>query len=866
KESRGKHDINENCYIDFDGKCVVENGEQKKFSRRHMDTLSLLVQNLNHTVSINDIHMKLFGYEYDPRRCDNNLVQIQRLISQLRNNSILSRCIETDDKGYRLTDSFPLPSLKPSYSHKNDNTITPFYNCPFYENRKNMIQKLHKEAFVRCPVHAISGERGMGKTELAKEYANSCITDGYKNIIFTTYSDSGLKDTIISLPCNALNKRDNRYKVIISLLKGLEKPSLLIIDNIDYSNNQDLSELSDKSECYMDLINTGCHILMTSKTNLSNCYAIEQTEIKPLEMDILVQLFFKIMFDIKEKDSDIAQDIIAKKIAEYLMQKHDREYHDFIESITDLIDNRLMRNTYLVTLVAKLSQIKDPYDIIVALASDNTKSLDDTVSVFKDGEHKKDNIINLYYSLFKISGITDTDIDLQLLYNLALLPISGFNYDTFFDNSFDMENREQLKAAFDKLLNGYYAFNHYGTISIHPFIREIILTKIDRFDFNYIEKYVSYITDIIDNATYDSDLTNNLTLATSLYSGLKKIGQIPLSYAKLTACIANVYRIITNNQLGYKYGKHAIELLDSLDMDALSEDDKLEKASCLNQAGYAVLQYTSAKDRLSIAYKAISCAEQITESIKNKLNQPESISNKCDRLLTVINGNLGAYHYASRDYIKALDYHKKTKVYREALVQSEPNSVNLNLLATAYRNIGSDYFHISRSCMDEEKYNYLKLSYENQLISASIFEKVNTAQHIETIISNNRLIGAGIMLTNLYFDLCEQKKDVTPPFESIKDSLAFFSDKIKAGIIYMHDVGVFTKEVEDSIGKTRDLLSILENRNIVDKSILTNITETIDVAASIPGIDMSFISICYDMIDKVTEMSMIKIRETSSNE
>ena len=89
-----------------------------------------------------------------------------------------------------------------------------------------------------------------------------------------------------------------------------------------------------------------------------------------------------------------------------------------------------------------------------------------------------------------------------------------------------MENREQLKAAFDKLLNGYYAFNHYGTISIHPFIREIILTKIDRFDFNYIEKYVSYITDIIDNATYDSDLTNNLALATSLYSGLKK-GQIP---------------------------------------------------------------------------------------------------------------------------------------------------------------------------------------------------------------------------------------------------------------------------------------------------------------------------------------------------
>ncbi len=877
KKNKNKYNYSESFpyIIDKDNNCIILENFQinrlgKKSSKYEQTTIQVVIEKRNNLYRL----VGSTDSEYDNIRNEKTSTGAAELSSKCKTKDTpQDHTVVIEGVEYHATDIHTKPILKTLYSHTDTNTQKPFHNCPFHESRKDLVLKIQNAFVGNYKVHAISGERGMGKTELAKEYANSCIeTDGelksdgvYKNIIFTTYSDNGLKDTIISLSCDGLKSHQDRYKIIMSLLKELEKPSLIIIDNVDYSDKNDLSELSEKSECYMDLINTGCHILLTTKTDLSNCYAIKQTRIEPHKSNVLVQLFFKIMFDIDEEDSNKAEVFIKEKFTNY-NRKDSNSYEDYRTLVTKLINNLLMRNTYLVTIVAKLSKVKNPYDIFNALSSDNTNNLDDTVPVYKDGEQKEDTIMNLYYELFKISGITEDNTKIQLLYNLALLPVSGIKYDDFFDYSFKADIKRNIKKAFNKLYDSYYIFNNFGIISIHPFIREIVLTRIEKFDYVYVEKYASYITGKIDNATYDYELMYNLKLAVALYLSLKKIGLMPLTYAKLTACIANVYRMITNRQLAYQYGRHAIELLNLFDTSTLNSIDRLEKANCLNQAGYAVLQYKDAEDRITLAYNAISNAEIIINSEKSKLKQPLSINNKYDMLLTKVHGNLGACYNASQNYSKALEYHTQSKTYRESLVASVPSNANKNLLATSYRNIGNDYFYISKSYANEEEYNYLKLSYKNHQASSKLFETENDTKHYETIISNNRLIGTGIKLTKTYFQLFDQKKDINPPFEDIISNLMLFIDKTKKNITHMSVIGIIKDEFDNCLKNISSLLSLMEDRNISDDNMLTNITDAVDKASSIPDANSSLITESYDKINKIKKINKVMIKEINNNE
>ena len=174
-----------------------------------------------------------------------------------------------DQIGYKLNpiikfewvETFSLRTLSP-----NDIFIKPEH----YIHPLEWISELNKNAFKYTNVHVISGERGIGKTDLARKK--------------------------------------------IELLNKLQKPTLLIIDNYDNENSYK-EELSENSKIYRALRDTGCHILLTSKVDLNSCFGLHQTKLSHLPFSSLCDLFLQIADNIEEDNIEV---MVKELVGKYL--------------------------------------------------------------------------------------------------------------------------------------------------------------------------------------------------------------------------------------------------------------------------------------------------------------------------------------------------------------------------------------------------------------------------------------------------------------------------------------------------------------------------------------------------------------------
>lgn len=339
-----------------------------------------------------------------------------------------------------------------------------FHRPEQYIEPEAWLEDLYANAFRHSKVHVISGERGLGKTDLARCFAEKCTQKdcrrsdlNFSNVIFTSYSQQGLKETITLLKCVGESGEKESFEQKINLLKHMEKPTLLIIDNYD-NEDRFREELSEESGVYRILCDTGCHILITSKINMVNCYGLYQTKLRHFSSEVLLNLFFNLA---EEEESR--------------------------EKAADLIENYLLSNTYLVRLAAGLMQTRTIDELIWSLQSLRINEITDPI-YGRDYEEKT--IFEHFSALFNLSDFAGNKAKCRILYTLSLLPSEGIRYTDYFEMAFSAEEQVEMQSMFHMLKDAFWVFLKHRKVSLHPVVREMIARKAIPFQYEYIKPYV----------------------------------------------------------------------------------------------------------------------------------------------------------------------------------------------------------------------------------------------------------------------------------------------------------------------------------------------------------------------------------------
>lgn len=705
----------------------------------------------------------------------------------------------------------------------------------FYIDRQKEVQNLYQSFSTQGSyVQVISGASGTGKTEFAYNFADVARKNGwFKHVIFTTFNTT-LKDTISSLKTDGiLPELKDPFEEKVHLLKELqsEGETLLVIDN--YYNPTDFyKELAVDCIAYKKLLDTKCHILLTTTTNLEKCYAIHVNEIESLPIQELIKLFYNIKGD----------------------------SNDDLKALELLVREYLLCNVYLVILASELSkQGMSVSDIIDAF---NNRTIDDTnlVSWIKDGKCQEDaTMLEHFCKIMNDNKVlhpdkkTERNATYMVMTVLSALPVGGIKTADFYQLAF--EDKKVAEVIIKRLQRHHLVFEKNGYIYIHPLVREYVSRKISMRE-EYIHTYVSSLVRKLSIETYSDSFMYWLTNGKEINALLEKEFIKPsnefskglqMSAAALCSYISSCYDIIRQKDMAYEYGIKAQDKLEKLNWENEAEDNKLLIASCYNAIGYAILHRKSANkmqrkfDR-DIAFELISKAEKVLQGVHN---------DRASILLTKIHGNLGACYVDAEDYENALKKHTLAWKERETIIQKERSPEGLLLLATTYRCLGTDWFYLRKT---KDPIECLQNSYIYNLQSVELFNSVYGDKHLETTIGYNRLVGTGIVLiSELKND--ELLNEIVK--ESFDELIERFYMYINTSVEYLSDIGVaINSEIKDCLQKIEQITELLESRNMLTTDKLDFNIKVVEKMNSIPRIDEKV----QELLERILTTSQKKVK------
>ncbi|MCI9490709.1 MAG: hypothetical protein HFG97_12020 [Dorea sp.] len=164
-----------------------------------------------------------------------------------------------------------------------------------FVGRKDEILKI-KNALDEKDVVFLSGMGGIGKTELAKKFADE-YRDQFNRIVFLRFTDS-IMETVCSeefviAKCDMEKQEsfsDFYKRKMAGLKKDVGKDDLIILDNFDKKNKEHIIE---EDEHFNDLIHCGCKLLFTTREDFWEEYGYSQIDIGPLENDLECKALFR---------------------------------------------------------------------------------------------------------------------------------------------------------------------------------------------------------------------------------------------------------------------------------------------------------------------------------------------------------------------------------------------------------------------------------------------------------------------------------------------------------------------------------------------------------------------------------------------
>ena len=785
---------NEVVVVDFTDGTIIKNGMKEHLEKLENRTLYYLV--LQYPLSCSGTYLAENVFD-DDRDGDDPFVikHIARILSNVRTklgirieDKELRKAISRERGYYRIDPArISITRTDSSLSDKEISCLETLGADSLFPERdakdpyyvpEETLNELLSDAFLHnSRVHVISGEPGIGKTDLARIFAKQCSERkgniAFAKTIFTKY-DVSLENTITSLQTKGFKDGLPTFETILELLKKAEKPCLLIIDNYD----SDTEELTEDNLFYQQLIQSGCHLLLTSRKDLRFCYQVRQTDFKPLSTETLMHLFLDLCNNISENES---------------------------RSLPDLIVKYLKNNTYLVRLCASLCETKSVQDIISAFEVLNVNRLDDPIMV-KD--HTITTLYEAYKCLFHISELQDDISACLLLKNMAMLPLTGMPYEEFFTAAFSDSNSE-YKKVYKYLQKKHWVCLENRRVLLHPLIREMMINELP-YQFSDIRNYVvslnrkSAAVHMYENGFYELLSQNR-----SLYKAIEKTGLLQISEREIVLLIANITSlldIVRDNTLSV-FVQQAYSALEGFDSSNISPEEQFLIARSLDVVGYSLL-HVRGKEKMLLR------SEKEIVSLKETGYQPEE---ELVELSTLNQGNIAALSGRKGDYQKMLEIHDENRKKRQELLKESPSKKLVGLVASSYKGMATACYYLAGNAEDlEEKKNYLLKSYDLWSEAIHYYTEAYYPEpyHLDIAVCDTRRIGT---VNALWYSVNDEEK------KKYADCLC---KRIMSQLVYLDNMSVKNEqELQNAVEVVSKFIQQIKDTFAQNKALMKTVDE-----------------------------------------
>lgn len=311
--------------------------------------------------------------------------------------------------------------------------------------RDKLLADIHEKYAAGERVLFLYGIGGIGKTQIAKQYAKQYSMD-YDTVIYATYNGSIREMLLAEMPftiepemirytlSNGEKEDDESFlaRKVQRIRELSNSRTLVILDNFDVDNDTDLQLLLEGKY----------HLLVTTRCDYSREYPTLRIE----TIDSMVAL----------------KEVFMKNYQGYDVEEDDPALTELIE----LVD----RHTYTIELLAQHMENsgQTPAEMIAALKARGIMSLDETVgNAGRTSQRAYDNLLKM----FQIFSLDEGER--RVLMHLSLMPIEGVK-ERAFRTWMGMDSSRVIR----KLEKHGWIVRNTGGIALHPIIKEVVRYKI----------------------------------------------------------------------------------------------------------------------------------------------------------------------------------------------------------------------------------------------------------------------------------------------------------------------------------------------------------------------------------------------------
>ncbi len=568
-------------------------------------------------------------------------------------------------------------------------------NLAFFTGREAEIKTIH-EKLKENDLVFLSGVGGIGKTELAKNYAHK-YKDCYDAIIFAPFvSDVQmmiLDDKNVPIynffQYPAEEPQEYFARKMRKLKELCDKGTLIIVDNLDTIENDD----------YKELFELGCKMLVTTRIDFSEIYSgAEYINIGELSnpFDVFNEYYEKPLSDEQQK---------------------------CVEEIIDIVCGHTM-TVELLAKQMKAGRVK-PEKMLEKLKNGGiSESGKEKVGTIKDGNVAMQSTYDHIQKLFDLSGLSEDEQ--YILANLSLIPFTGVSTELFYEWC-ELETYDTINNL---IAEGWIRHDkEKDYISLHPLISELRLCRvIDTSVFKtFMESYVNHLRNrALSSETHhldDNKININVLRIIEKYNFIESVfsvflGEISgylclihqfdlaLLASKINEKIVNQYysldvRAVTASMVNTAFIKACFGA-ETGNKNVMEEAIKIYLVAIENHKSFDETKYPDNYDDIAQLYNYAGSAYEDLDDIVNArimfvsgiemYSQRKELVVQDYESLAMLYNNLGNTYKgdeAVQYYLKAQNYHK------EIGTMSRSYAITLYHLAELYSNNKYSIFNIN---------------------------------------------------------------------------------------------------------------------------------------------------------------------------
>ena len=510
----------------------------------------------------------------------------------------------------------------------------------------------------------VSGRPGMGKTTLAKLYANK---SGKNNIYFVKYKGS-FKETINSL---SVKKNTNAWENVLNYWNRLEADKknqiLLLIDNfnddsVEGMSNHYAQELN--TDVYKELSSLGIQILITTRIDMENDTYMVKGVKNPIA---LFEAYYKEKLDENKKEK-------VKELAELVYD-----------------------NTLVLALCAGVVRNGCVLEkVINAIKKCNLKSEGVFVEKQADFESEEKWIRYTIYeqvtAILHMDNLLNSKENRHILANMALFPLKGMPKLQFLE--FIQSNSAKWINCINELILRAWVIEEGESVCLHPVIREILLKK----EIISWDECKEYCQSLNDKLNLDYPLQDRIIYRSYAEEVYKHLGQThEMILAELFYNLSDIYDQTGEHEKSREMVENVAEYLDEMEAS-------LKKARIYGGIAYSYNNNVKDIKDLKKAVDLLDKAETLLQQLKGNCSEWDYCS-----CLAQINSNRGSnelarYRYAKSEKEKnecisrALLYHQQALDLRKKMIDmaedDKAKSIAMCCVATSYTGVATVYFRM----------------------------------------------------------------------------------------------------------------------------------------------------------------------------